>query len=198
MTKTLEFCFDFGSPTTYLAWTQLPRLAEETGAEIVQTPVLLGGLFKATGNQGPAMVPAKGKHMFTDLTRFAKHYGVPLAFNPNFPINTLLLQRGAVALQGIERYDDYLRTIYEAMWVEPKNLNDPMEVAKALSAGGFDPQELMALASQPEVKETLKANTERAVARGAFGAPTFFVGEEMFFGQDRLDFVIDALRLRQG
>ena len=194
--KTIEFFFDFGSPTTYLAHTQMPRLAADSGARIHYVPMLLGGVFKATGNQSPVMVPAKGRWMGGDLKRFARRYGVPFVFNPHFPINTLTLMRGAVGLQmrQPERFMPYVDTVFHAMWVEPVNLGDPALLAAALQAAGFDAEAFMALVGDAEVKAKLIANTEAAVARGVFGAPTCFVGDEMFFGQDRLDFVREAAR----
>ena len=195
MTKTVEFLFDVGSPTAYLAWTQLPQICAETGAMLVSTPMLLGGVFQATGNASPAAVPAKGRYMTADLTRFAKRYGVPFAHNPNFPINTLLLMRGAVGVQLRlpERFDLYLKAVFSALWVEQKNLNDPAVLMATLAAAGFEPAAMQALVAEPAVKDALRANTESAVARGVFGAPTLFVGQTMFFGQDRLDFVREAL-----
>jgi 2-hydroxychromene-2-carboxylate isomerase len=195
MTARVEFFFDFGSPTTYLAWTQLPRLAEAAGAEIVWRPMLLGGVFKATGNASPVAVPAKGRWMGADIARWAKRYGVPFRFNPHFPINTLTLMRGATGLQmrRPEAFERYLTTLYEAMWKEPANLGDPGVLATTLAAAGFDTDAFLALVADPEVKARLVATTEEAVARGVFGAPTFFVGDAMFFGQDRLDFVAEAL-----
>jgi 2-hydroxychromene-2-carboxylate isomerase len=192
--KPIEFWFDFGSPTTYLAHTQMPKLAADTGARIDYLPMLLGGVFKATGNQSPVMVPAKGRWMGGDLARFARRYGVPFTFNPHFPINTLTLMRCAVGLQmrQPERFMPYVNTMFHAMWVEPVNLGDAAVLAATLSAAGFDAAALQALASDAEVKAKLIANTEAAVARGVFGAPTCFVGDEMFFGQDRLDFVREA------
>lgn len=195
MSKSVEFFFDFGSPTTYLAWTQLPRICADAGAELIYRPMLLGGVFQATGNASPIEVPAKGKHVMLDLQRFAKRYGVPMTFNPHFPINTLGLMRGAVAVQlrQPERFDDYVKTIFQAMWVDAQNLGDLAVLSKVLAAGGFDPQALLALTGEPEIKDALKATTEEAVKRGAFGAPIMFVGDQMFFGQDRLDFVREAL-----
>lgn len=194
--KTIEFFFDFGSPTTYLAHTQMSRLAADSGARIHYVPMLLGGVFKATGNQSPVMVPAKGRWMGQDLPRFARRYGVPYRLNPHFPINTLTLMRGAVGLQmrEPERFMTYVDTVFRAMWVEPVNLGDPALLADTLGAAGFDATAFMALVGDAEVKARLIANTEAAVARGAFGAPTCFVGDEMFFGQDRLDFVREAAR----
>ena len=195
MSKSVEYFFDFGSPTSYLAWTQLPKIAVETGAEIVWRPMLLGGVFKATGNASPVTVPAKGRWMNGDIARWAKRYGVPFRFNPHFPINTLTLMRGAAGLQMRQPADfmRYLEVVHRGMWEAPANLGDPAVLAATLAAAGFDAEAFMALVADPEVKARLVANTEEAVARGAFGAPTFFVGDAMFFGQDRLDFVREAL-----
>jgi 2-hydroxychromene-2-carboxylate isomerase len=194
--KQVEFFFDVGSPAAYLAWTQMPRLAAETGAEVVYRPFLLGGVFQATANKSPMEVPAKGRYMVGDLQRFALRYGIPFQHNPHFPINTLTLMRGALGLQMREpaKLQAYGDAVYRAIWVDQRNMNDPQAVGAVLQAAGFDPQQLLALAAEPEVKERLKAVTQEAVARGAFGAPTFFVGEAMFWGQDRLDFVKEALQ----
>jgi 2-hydroxychromene-2-carboxylate isomerase len=193
MTKAVEFLFDFGSPTTYLAYKQLPKIASRHGARIVWTPILLGAVFKATGNASPAMIPAKARYMNADLARFAKRYGVVLNFNTHFPVNTLSLMRGAVAYQQTNQFDIYVNAIFDAMWAHPRNLNDPGEVAHVLRDIGIRPDDFVARIEHVDVKEKLKANTEAAVARGVFGAPTFFVNGEMFFGQDRLDFVEEAL-----
>jgi len=194
-TRTLEYFFDVGSPTAYLAWTQLPRIAAETGATIAWRPMLLGGVFKATGNTSPVTVPAKGRWMNDDITRWARRYGVRFTFNPHFPINTLTLMRGATGVQMRRPADflGYIDVIERAMWETPKNLGDPAVLAATLAEAGFDADEFIALVGDPEVKAKLVATTEEAVARGVFGAPTFFVGEAMFFGQDRLDFVREAL-----
>lgn len=186
MTQTIDFYFDVGSPASYLGWTQLPQLAEATGVEICWKPMLLGGVFKETGNSSPAMIPAKSRYSRMDMARFAKRYNVPLNFNPYFPVNTLYLMRGAVGFLGTPQFDSYLKAIFNAMWVDEQNLGDIQVVADVLGKAGFEPSEVMALCEQPDVKEQLKLLTEEAVQRGVFGAPTFFVGEEMFFGQDRL------------
>ncbi len=195
MTKKVEFFFDFGSPTSYLAYTQLPRLAADCKAELVWRPMLLGGVFKATGNASPVAVPAKGRWMGHDIQRFANRYGVPFKFNPAFPINTLMLMRGAAGLQQRDpaRLPAYIDAIFHAMWAEPRNLGDVEVLGPVLSAAGFDPAAMLALVNDPEVKARLVADTDEAVARGVFGAPTMFVGDAMFFGQDRLDFVREAL-----
>lgn len=195
MSKSAEFYFDVGSPASYLAWTQLPALCAHVGAALVYKPMLLGGVFQATGNTSPATVAAKGSYMTFDLGRFAKRYGVPFQMNPHFPINTLQLMRGLVGLQlrQPERFDALLAAVFNAMWVGKANLNDLAQIGATLAAAGFDPAEVLALTQDAEVKAALKANTDEAVARGVFGAPTVFVGDQMFFGQDRMDFVREAL-----
>ena len=194
MSKTVEFYFDFGSPYSYLAYKALPAIAAARGAQIVWRPMLLGGVFKATGNHSPAGIPAKSQWMHGDLLLWAARYGAPFKFNPLFPINTLMLMRGAAGMQlrGPD-FPKYVETMFHAMWGKPRNLNDAQEVAVVLHAAGFDPDAFIALVNDAEVKEKLKKDTEEAVARGVFGAPTFFVGEDMFWGQDRLEFVAAAL-----
>lgn len=191
MQKTVEYYFDFGSPAAYLASTQLPQLAADTGAAVVWRPMLLGGVFAATGNSSPVTVPAKGRYTFTDFSRFAQRYGVPLKRNPAFPINTLILMRIATGLQMRDdpRFTAYVQAVFRAIWVDAQPMGDAATVAQVLQAAGLDAPELLALAAEPAVKDQLKAQTETAVQRGVFGAPTFFVGEHMFWGQDRLDFV---------
>jgi 2-hydroxychromene-2-carboxylate isomerase len=195
MSKRVEFFFDLGSPASYLAWTQLPALCARHGAELVYRPMLLGGVFQATGNASPVMVPAKGKYMFVDLQRYAERYGVTFGLPPGFPINTLGLMRGLVATQlhAPERFEALLAVLFKALWAQRLNLGDAAVLDATLDAAGFDPQQFRALASQVEVKQALKQVTEEAVARGVFGAPTCFVEGQMFFGQDRLDFVEQAL-----
>ena len=194
--KSFEFWFDFGSTASYLAWTQLPALEAATGATAVFKPMLLGGVFQATGNQSPANIPAKGKYIFADFSRFAKRYGVEFNMNPWFPVNTLLLMRGSIALQmkGDPRFKDYCRAVFNAIWVTSLNMNDTAVASQALVRAGFDATALIALASEQATKDALKAATQTAVERGVFGAPTFFVGDQMFWGQDRMDFVKEALQ----
>ena len=192
--RTLEFFFDYGSPASYLAYTQMPLIAKRTGAQIIYRPMLLGGVFKATGNHSPVDIAPKGVWMMADLARFAARYGVPYARNPNFPINTLNLMRGAIAAENEGRLVPYSDAMFRAMWVDQRNMEDPVGIAGVLREAGFDPAAMMAAIGTPEVKDRLRANTEEAVARGVFGAPTCFVGSEMFFGQDRLDFVEEELR----
>jgi 2-hydroxychromene-2-carboxylate isomerase len=194
--KDLEFYFDVGSPASYLAWTQVPRIARETGAALHYRPMLLGGVFQATGNRSPMEVPLKSAWMKDDLARHARRYGVEYRHNPHFPINTLMLMRGAIGLQLREpqRLVPYGDAVYRAIWVEARDMNDPAQVGAVLQQAGFDPAALLALTQDPEVKEQLKSATQAAVARGVFGAPTFFVGDQMLWGQDRLDFVKEALQ----
>ena len=196
MAKTLEFYFDVGSPAAYLAWTLVPHLAAATGAQVDYKPFLLGGVFQATGNRSPMEVPAKGSYMLGDLQRFAGRYGVTFRHNPYFPLNTLTLMRGAIGLQmrAPAQMKPYVDAVYRAIWVDARDMNDPATVGAVLQQAGLDPQQLLALAADPEVKEKLKAVTQEAVARGVFGAPTFFVAKDMFWGQDRLDFVKEALQ----
>ncbi len=184
---TIEFLYDFGSPASYVAHHRLKGIAARTGAAVVHRPVLLGGVFKATGNSAPMTVPAKGRYTAHDLLRFAARDGVPFSFNPHFPINTITLMRLAAALEDDPRYLRYVDAAFDAMWRTPRNLGDGHEVAALLAAAGFDPAATLALAEA--AKDRLRAATDAAVARGVFGAPTFFVAGEMWFGQDRLDWV---------
>lgn len=196
MATTVEFWFDVGSPAAYLAWRRLPLVCAEEGAAIAYRPMLLGGVFQATGNHSPMTVPAKARYMTADLARFAQRDGTPFSHNPFFPINTLTLMRGAVGLQMQDeaRMLRYVDAVYRAIWVEGRDMNDAAVVAAVLREADFDPQAVLALASDPDVKERLKAVTHEAVQRGVFGAPTFFVGDRMYWGQDRIDFVQQELR----
>ncbi|WP_448108765.1 2-hydroxychromene-2-carboxylate isomerase [Pseudomonas azerbaijanoccidentalis] len=196
MSKTVEFYFDLGSPATYLAYTQLPKICEQTDSQLIYIPFLLGGVFKATGNASPATIPAKGRYMFQDLDRYAKRYGVTLKYNPHFPINTLMLMRAVTGMQlrHPQRFAAFIDCLFKALWVEGRSLDEPATVAAVLTQNGFDPNEVLALTADEEVKAALKDNTEKAVQRGVFGAPSMFVDDQLFFGQDRLDFVLEALR----
>ncbi len=164
--KAVEFFFDVGSPTAYLACTQLPAIAKEAGANIVWRPMLLGGVFKATGNQSPVTVPAKGQWMGGDLPRWAQRYLVPFQPNPFFPINTLTLMRGATGIQmrQPERLNDYLRAVFKAMWAKPVNMGDPEVMATTLAAAGFDPTELMALVKRPRSESPTGGHHRRSGA----------------------------------
>ena len=196
MSKAIEFFFDVGSPAAYLAWTQLPRLAADAGAAIRWRPMLLGGVFKATGNSSPVTIPAKGRWLINDLKRWANRYGVPLQLPADFPINTLTLMRGAAGIQLLQPEDlaRYLEAVFNGIFAHGLALGDPAVVADVLIQANFDPAHILNLAGDPQIKQALVATTEEAVARGVFGAPSMFVGEEMHFGQDRLEFIAAALR----
>ena len=189
----VEYFFDYVSPFAYLADTQLPALAQRTGAEIVHRPFFLGGVMQATKNSPPITVPSKGRYMFVEIQRWAKRYGVPANPNPHFPVNTLTAMRVAVAALGEPRFGDLHRALFRAVWVDGKNLADEAVLEATVAAAGLDAAALLARAKEQAAKDALRRNTEEAVERGAFGAPTFFVGDEMFWGNDRLDFVEAAL-----
>jgi 2-hydroxychromene-2-carboxylate isomerase len=195
MSITVDFYFDFGSPTAYLAYKRLRQLKQQYTFEINYKPVLLGGIFKASDNQSPVANPAKGAYMLThDLPRFAERYNVPLKFNPFFPINTLLLMRGAYAAIEEGCFEVYVDTLYSGLWQQELNLSDAEIIKATLVAAGLDADKLMALTQQQHIKDALIVATEEVVARGAFGAPTMYIGDEMFFGQDRIDFIEERLK----
>ena len=198
MTKTLELILDFGSPNAYLAMKALPELLDRTGADLIVTPCLLGGIFKATGNKAPmiqyADAPAKLAYENLEMRRFiAKHSLTKFRVNPHFPVNTLTIMRGAIVADDEGVLDDYIDAVNRAMWEDGLKMDDPEVIATFLSANGFDGPALLARTQEPEIKAKLVANTEAAVARGVFGIPTFFVGSEIFFGKDRLAQVEEAL-----
>jgi 2-hydroxychromene-2-carboxylate isomerase len=195
MSITVDFYFDFGSPTAYLAYKRLRQLKQQYTFEINYKPVLLGGIFKASDNQSPVANPAKGAYMLThDLPRFAERYNVPLKFNPFFPINTLPLMRGAHAAIEEGCFEAYVEALYIGLWQDELNLGDVEIIKATLEAAGLDANKLMALTQQQHIKDALMATTEEVVARGAFGAPTMYIGDEMFFGQDRIDFIEERLQ----
>ncbi len=198
MTKTVEFIFDFGSPNAYLAYTVLQDIARRTGAQVLLTPCLLGGIFKITGNQAPmtAFGGVQGKLAYEALEtkRFvARHKLDRYQFNPHFPVNTLLIMRGLVAARRLGVEQAYLDTVMAAMWERGLKMDDPQVVAAALAEAGLDAKAILEATQDPDVKAELMANTEQAAARGAFGIPTFFVGDEMFFGKERLGQVEEEL-----
>jgi 2-hydroxychromene-2-carboxylate isomerase len=196
MDKTLDFYFDVGSPTAYLAHKRLGQLSARYPLTVTYKPMLLGGVFKATGNNSPVAIPAKGHYMMVhDLPRFARRYGVQMNFNPYFPINTLNLMRTVVAAEHLDCAKPVIDAVYDAVWIQGKNMGESEVVATVLTEAGLEAQSLLTAAQTPEVKAQLIANTEAAVARGVFGAPTFFMEDEMYFGQDRLDFVEEALNV---
>jgi 2-hydroxychromene-2-carboxylate isomerase len=192
----LEFFFDYGSPYSYVADARLPALCARAGAELVYRPMLLGGVFKATGNRSPAQEPVEAKRRYggVALLRAAREAGAPFQMNPHFPIDTLTLMRCAVAAQRRGVFGRFHRTVYPAFWAQGLGLGDRAVLARLLAGAGLDAEALIGAASDPEVKAELKANTEEAVARGAFGAPTFLVGDQLFFGADHLRFAEQALK----
>ena len=186
-----QFMFDFGSPNAFLSHEAIPAIEQRTGVKFEYVPILLGGIFKATNNKSPAETLAgiKNKPAFNALEteRFLKRFHVkPYVWNPFFPVNTLNLMRAAVAAQLEGVFATYVDAAFHHMWVEPKKMDDPEVALKALAASGLDAAKLFARAQEPEVKAKLIENTQNAVERGAFGAPTFFVGNEMFFGKEQL------------
>ena len=193
MSKTVEFYYDFGSPTCYLASTQLPLIAERNSVELEYKPVLLGGIFKTIGNSAPANIPAKGKYMFQDIIRYAKRYGFDYNFNPHFPINTLNLMRSAVGMLEDERFVEFNDVLFKAVWRDQKNMGDPETVKEVIEKGGFDFNKIFALSTDQRVKDELKERTVKAVERGLFGAPTMFLDNEMYWGQDRIFMIEEQL-----
>lgn len=197
VSKTFEFLFDFGGPNSYLAHKVLPELCRETGATAIYVPILLGGLFKITNNQAPMMryaeTPAKRNYEWLEFDRFVKAHAIPFRMNPNFPINSLYLMRGAVAAQHLGCFMPYVEAIMAAMWEDGLNTGDPEVVKDVLDKAGLDSAALLAKAEDADVKAELVSKTEKAAARGAFGVPTFFVGDEIFWGKERLGQVAAAL-----
>ncbi|WP_395612281.1 2-hydroxychromene-2-carboxylate isomerase [Allosphingosinicella sp.] len=192
------FYFDFGSLNAYLAWRLLPGIEQRTGARFEQVPVLLGGIFKATGNRSPveayAGIPAKLAYEFREIDRFVARHGIDeFNMNPHFPVNTLMLMRGAVAAEAMELQEAYVAAIFHFMWEDPRKLDDPHVLEAALEEAGLPAEELIELAGDQNVKDELIANTREAVEQGVFGLPSFIVGGELFFGKDRLRDVEEAI-----
>ena len=193
MPRTVEFMFDVGSPTAYLAWAQLPGLVDRTGAEIIYTPILLGGLFRASGNPPPIDTPAKSAYILRDCQRFARRLGVMFKPNPHFPVNTLMIMRAIAGAQRAGQLEPMLTAAFRAMWIGEQKLDDPNTLEALAEQTGIGVSTIAHWIGDETVKAILRKNTDEAARRGAFGAPTFFVGEEMFFGQDRMDWVEEAL-----
>jgi 2-hydroxychromene-2-carboxylate isomerase len=198
MSAEIEFIFDFGSPNVYLAYRALPPMLERTGARLVIIPCLLGGIFKATGNQSPVVafkaIKGKVEYEMLEVRRFiAKHRFAKFRLNPHFPVNTLMLMRGLVAAEEAGVRDAYLEMGLQGMWEEGLKLDDRETLARRIDSAGLDSASLMAAAETNPLKQKLADNTAAAVARGVFGVPTFFVGEEMFFGKERLGQVEEAV-----
>ena len=189
--QAVDFIFDFGSPNAYFAHKVIPAVAQRTGARFNYVPCLLGGIFKATGNQSPvtafAGVKNKLEYEQRERDRFVKKHGLTaFRWNPNFPVNTLTIMRGAVAAEMDGQLAAYVDSMFRGMWEEGRKLDDPAVIMETLASAGFDAKQFQQRVQDQDVKDRLMANTTRAVERGAFGAPTFFVGDEMWFGKERL------------
>jgi 2-hydroxychromene-2-carboxylate isomerase len=194
----LEFQFDFGSPNAYLAELVLQEIEARTGARFEYVPVLLGGIYKATGNMSPSDslrgIKNKPEYLRLETERFIRRHGIDgFKLNPFFPVNTLMMMRGAVAAKFEGLFEPYFRAGYHHMWVEPKKMDDPDVFRAAFKSSGIEIDRLIARARQDDVKQRLIENTTNAVARGAFGSPTFFVGSEMFFGKDQLSNIEESI-----
>lgn len=194
--KTVEFYFDLGSPYSYLAYYRLRQMAEQQSFQIIYKPILLGGVFKEIGNRSPIEIPSKGIYSMLDMQRWADYYGIPMQMNPHFPMNTLTLMRilTGVQLLHLEKFEQVLKLLFDAMFGTPKNLNEPAVLAEVLKPSGFSVDDIMSMVQSDVVKQKLITETELAIQRGIFGAPTFFVQDEMYWGQDRLHFVEQALQ----
>lgn len=198
MTKTVDFIFDFGSPNAYLAYKVLPSILERTGAKMRLIPSLLGGIFKATNNQSPMMAfgGVKGKLEYENLEtrRFIEKHGLSaFKMNPHFPVNTLILMRGAIYAEREGCLDAYVEAGLKAMWEDGQKMDDPEVFVSVMNDAGLDGAAILAGTQEPDVKAGLMANTEATVGRGVFGIPTFFVGTEMYFGKNTLGDVDEAL-----
>lgn len=197
MTRQIEFLYDFGSPNAYFVHRAIPAIAARGMVSFRYEPVLLGGIFKATGNQSPMQayghVTAKRDYDFLEIRRFMARHGITaFQMNPHFPVNTLLAMRGAVAAESLGCADAYAEAMFAALWEQGLKLDDPAIWAGAVAAAGLDAQALGAAAQDPAIKARLAENTERAVARGVFGIPSFFVDGELYFGKDRLRDAVEA------
>jgi 2-hydroxychromene-2-carboxylate isomerase len=202
MAVAVEFHFDFGSPNAYLAHLVIPEIERRTGVPFAYVPVLLGGVFKATGNVSPAVslrgIKNKGEYTQLETRRFLARHGITrFAPNPFFPVNTLQIMRGAVAARRLGCFERYVDEVYRHMWADPKKMDDPEVIRAALAESGLPAGELESLASDPGVKQELILNTERSVARGVFGSPSFFVGDALFFGKDRLREVEEEIEVQK-
>ena len=198
MSATLEFQFDFGSPNAYFCHRVIPAIEARSGKRFSYRPVLLGGLFKLANNRSPAEafagIPNKRAYDRLEVERFVKRHDLSAyRFNPHFPVNTLKIMRGAVAAQALGCFERYVEAVYAAMWEQQRDMADEAQILAVLAAAGLDGPALLLKSQDPEVKAGLLANTERAHARGAFGSPTFFVGDDIYFGKDRLREVEEAI-----
>ena len=188
--KSIEFYYDFGSPTAYLAWTQIEK-ADEIKFNVEYRPVLLGGIFKATDNKPPGTVKAKANWMFEDIKMYANNYNVNFAMNNAFPVNTLYLMRGAIFAKKKGILKDYNKAMFNAMWVNNVNLNEPKNIIDVLESSNFESKDFLEAAENNDIKEELKADTSLAVTKGLFGVPSFIVDGKLYFGQDRMQWFLN-------
>lgn len=194
MARDLEFFFDFMSPPTWLAYTRMSGLMARTGASVRLRPMLTLGLHQLTGNRPPGTVANKGRWMAADMQRWARRYGVTLNANPHMnELKIIPPLRGALVADELGRMEAYCDAMFRGMWVESVNIGEPEPFARLIGEAGLDPAAILAGIERPEIKDRLRANTQEAADRGAFGAPSFFVAGELFWGNDRLDFVEEAL-----
>jgi 2-hydroxychromene-2-carboxylate isomerase len=193
--KSVDFYYDFVSSASYLAYKRLPSMIKSSGGHINWKPMVLGGVFKAVGNVSPAHIEAKGKWLFDDMKRIADKHGFAFSVNPAFPLNTIMALRGAIAAErlGPEVLSPYMDVMFDGAWANGDDLSNPEVVMELMEKAGLPAVEIANLAQDQAIKDELRANTEDAVKRGAFGAPTFYVNDEMHWGQDRLDAVMEAL-----
>lgn len=196
MTKTIEFFFDYISPYSYVAVPLIRKVAQDAETDIVYRPFFLGGVMKETGNRPPGTVPAKGRYLSQDLARCAKRAGLPLHFNPHFPMmDTRDLLAATIKISDCDTQSAFIDACFDAVWANPAGLDvsDWQQVGPTLEASGFTQSELTKYANDKPSRDQVRANTMEAVERGAFGAPSFFVGSELFFGHDRMDHILHAL-----
>ena len=195
----VRFLFDFGSPNAFLVHRAIPGIEQRTGAKFTYVPILLGGLFKLTGNQSPmtafAGIKNKPEYQRLEMQRFLVRHGIAdFAFNPHFPINTLHLMRGAVAAQELGVFERYVDAVFDATWTRGRDMGQPEVVAKTLASAGLPVEQLLAMSQTPQIKQRLLDNTQTAFERGAFGSPSFLVGDELYFGKDRLGEVEEVIQ----
>jgi 2-hydroxychromene-2-carboxylate isomerase len=192
--KIVDFYFDLSSPYSYLAATQVPALVARTGADVRWKPVVLAAVFKAAGNTMPAQSPPKARYMFHDLERWARKYGVPFAMSSRFPLNTIKPERLVIAAEASGRSAEVAQELFRAMWADDRDITSELEMRAAALAAGVDPNGLLAAIETGAVKDKLRAYTDEAVAREVFGAPTFAHGDKLYWGNDRIEFLEEALR----
>ena len=192
--KHIDFYFDLSSPYSYLAATQLDALAARHGASVAWKPMVLAAVFKAADNHMPAQSPPKARYMLDDLQRWARQYGVPFEMNSRFPLNAIKPERLVIAAEPTGRAGELALALFRAMWAEDRDIASAEVMAEVARAAGLDADALLAAIEAPAVKDRLRAYTDEAIALGVFGAPTFAVGDAIFWGNDRMHHLEDALR----